>query len=290
VNVTCCKCDGTIFQVPNTSQEWEKIADDFNRLWQFPNCIGAIDGKLVHIQRPVRSGSTYFNYKRTFSVNMMAVVDSKYRFLYVTVGAQGSANDAAVFNASTFGNLISESSNPLHIPPERYISGTNIKTPLMFIADEAYPLRPNIMKPFSSRRLCASERIFNYRLSRARRVVENSFGILVNRFRIFRHAIQLPPEKVSDMVMAACALHNFLRDRSVPAGDETLENGTVNESMGHEPLVSHIQHIPRAKGAHYNSASKAIRDTLAHYFVSEGQLSWQWKHGNVQVTEENDSD
>jgi hypothetical protein len=68
------------------------------------------------------------------------------------------------------------------------------------------------------------------------------------------------------------------------------KNGTANESMGHEPLVSHIQHIPRAKGAHYNSASKAIRDTLEHYFVSEGQLSWQWKHGNVQVTEENDSD
>jgi hypothetical protein len=219
---------------------------------------------------------------------MIALVDARYRFLYVTVGAQGSANDAAVFNASQFGNLISDNSNPLQLPPARVIPGTNIEAPFMFVADDTYPLRPNIMKAFSSRGLCASERIFNSRLSRARRVVENSFGILVNRFRIFRHAIQLQPEKVSHIVMAACALHNYLTDKNVRGSDDIVDN--LNDSTGKEKPVTHIQHIPRVKGAHYNSASKAVRDNLAQYFVSDGQIPWQWKHGNVHVNHDSEEE
>ena len=61
-------------------------------IWNFPNCLGAIDGKLVHVQRPVKCGAQYFNYKRTFSVNVMAVVDAHYRFMYVVVGAQYNNN------------------------------------------------------------------------------------------------------------------------------------------------------------------------------------------------------
>lgn len=140
-------------QIPDTCEEWKTVADGFYAKWNFPNCIGAIDGKLVRLQRPVRAGGSYFNYKRYFSVNMMAVVDSDGRFLYVTVGAQGSANDAAVYNASSFAELVADNSNPLNIPPTANLPDTNTATPMVFVADEAYPLRPYIMKPFSSRGL-----------------------------------------------------------------------------------------------------------------------------------------
>jgi len=92
------------------------------------------------------------------------------------VGAQGSANDTSVYCASSFANAIENPANPLAIPPARFIPGTLSETPMLFVADDAHPLKPFPMKPFSDRGLSAAECIYNYRLSRARRVVENAFG------------------------------------------------------------------------------------------------------------------
>jgi len=270
-----------MFQLPDSEDDWNRVAQDFHTLWHFPNCIGAVDGKLVHIQRPVRCGSTYFNYKRTFSINMMAVADARYQFLYVTVGAQGAANDASVFYESNFSTLIAEPSNPLSIPDARIIPGTDVQMPMVFVADEAYPLRPYLMKPFSSRGLTASERIFNYRLSRARRVIENAFGILVNRFRILRNAIQLQPEKVSHVVLAACALHNFLRQKSLVQDAEDNDDLLCDDNDELLPAVT-VTHQARTKGVHYNAQAKQVRDQLATYFVKHGQVPWQWKHANLK--------
>lgn len=207
---------------------------------------------------------------------MMAVVDAHYNFLFVAVGAQGSANDAAVFNASSFAKSLEHVNNPLAIPPWRELPGTDVAIPMVFVADDGYPLRQYLMKPFSCRGVTPSERIYNYRLSRARRVVENAFGILVNRFRILRGNMQLQPEQVSHVVLACCALHNFLRKKDSPAA-KTVRNNQPQETN----LVHIVEHTPRLTGANYNASAKEIRDKLAAYFVGEGQVNWQWKHANV---------
>ena len=201
------------------------------------------------------------------------MVDAHYRFLYVNIGAQGSANDAAVYNASSFSKDLLASNNPLNVPESRCIPGSSLVTPFVLVGDEAYPLRPHLMKPFSCRGLDASERIFNYRLSRARRVVENAFGILANRFRILLTTIQMSPTSVEKVVMALCALHNFLRSKSV----DSYEADAYDHDCQHNIslCINYINHVSRTSGSNYNSASKNIRDILATYFVNEGQVHWQ---------------
>lgn len=75
------------------SEDWKEIAEDFQRLWAFPNCCGAIDGKHVIIQAPSNTGSQFYNYKGSFSIVLLAVVDSRWRFRVVDVGAFGRSSD-----------------------------------------------------------------------------------------------------------------------------------------------------------------------------------------------------
>ena len=70
--------------------------------------------------------------------------------------------------------------------------------------------------------------VFNYRLSRARRVSENAFGILVAKWRMFRRPIVAEPKTVDNIVKAACVLHNFLRRRDGKSNDR--EHMDVDEA------------------------------------------------------------
>ena len=173
----------------------------FERRWHFHNCCGAMDGKHVNIRCPPNSGSFFFNYKKTFSVILFAVVDANLNFLYVDVGTNGRVNDAQVFSKSAFYQALQR--NQLNVP-ERGV----------FVGDDAFPLREDLLKPFSKSGLTVTEEVFNYRLSRARRVVENAFGVLAARFRIFFATMALAEDTIEEMVKASCALHNWIRKTS----------------------------------------------------------------------------
>lgn len=87
-----------LFQMPRTTAEWLNIERGFNR--KYPHCVGCIDGKHVVIQCPINSGTEYYNYKGTFSFVLLALVDSKYRFIFADIGAQGRISDGGVFQNS----------------------------------------------------------------------------------------------------------------------------------------------------------------------------------------------
>nr|XP_054923342.1 uncharacterized protein LOC129383092 [Dermacentor andersoni] len=147
---------------------WLKIAEGFGHTWQFPNCLGAVDGKHVHIKCPAKSGSMYFNYKGTYSIVLLAVVDSNYKFVVVDVGAYGKQSDGGVLEQSIFGQLLDK--GKLQLLRDLPLPNTALPAPCVFIGDEAFQLRTDILRPYPGRGLEASKRVFNYRLSRARQV------------------------------------------------------------------------------------------------------------------------
>uniref|UniRef100_A0A803JJM1 DDE Tnp4 domain-containing protein n=1 Tax=Xenopus tropicalis TaxID=8364 RepID=A0A803JJM1_XENTR len=162
---------------PSTEVEWKSVAKQFEDYWNFPNCLGAIDGKHVRIQTPTRSGSYYFNYKGYFSIVLLAIVNAKYEFLMVDVGKNGRVSDGGAMEQTFFYQQLQN--DQLHLPSN---SDSREGLNYAFVADEAFALHKHILKPFPQKHLTMERRIFNYRLSRARRVVENAFGILANRF------------------------------------------------------------------------------------------------------------
>ena len=153
----------------------------------------------------------------------MALVDPHYKFLYVDIGSYGRFADGGVFNSCSLANAL-ENDKQLNIPADCRLPGSNAISPFVIVADDAFAMKRYLVKPYSSRNLNQEQRIFNYRLSRSRRVVENAFGIMSSRFRVFGKAIPLPPEKVTKLVLAVCCLHNFLLRNKTSAEQYTSEN------------------------------------------------------------------
>ncbi|XP_062514075.1 uncharacterized protein LOC134189727 [Corticium candelabrum] len=150
-------------KAPSNEEEWKGIATDFEKIWNSPNCIGAIDGKHVLIQAPAGAGSVYYNYKETHSIVLMAVCDAHYRFLIVDVGDSGRHSDGGVLAQSAFGQALE--SGTLSLPSSRELPGTATRAPYVFVGDEAFPLRTHMLRPYPGRNLPDAKAVFNYRLS-----------------------------------------------------------------------------------------------------------------------------
>uniref|UniRef100_A0A671NAK6 DDE Tnp4 domain-containing protein n=1 Tax=Sinocyclocheilus anshuiensis TaxID=1608454 RepID=A0A671NAK6_9TELE len=225
---------------PTTADEWKKVSEGFQTTAKFPSCLGALDGKHIRIRPPPHCGAQFFNYKHFNSIVMMALVDSNYRFLYVDVGCNGRVSD-------------------------------DMSMPFFVVADEAFPLKSYLMKPFARRGLSREQRVFNYRLSRARRIVENTFA---NRFRVFLSTIDLDPNVVEVIVLASCALHNYLRDECGNAYLCGLTDQDGQETWRQDPPLQQAA-LPRSTNA--SSEAKQNRERLMEYFNSEaGAVPWQW--------------
>ncbi|CAH1989232.1 unnamed protein product [Acanthoscelides obtectus] len=87
---------------PSKEEEWLKVAEGFNNMWQFENCLGAVDGKHIAIKQPPGSGSYYYNYKGFFSVVLFAIVNANYEFTYVSCGTNGRISDGGSLRKQIF--------------------------------------------------------------------------------------------------------------------------------------------------------------------------------------------
>ncbi|PNF24470.1 hypothetical protein B7P43_G09104 [Cryptotermes secundus] len=190
--------------MPEEQEKWMNISNDFMDLWNFPHVVGALDGKHIVMQSPFNSGSEFYNYQLQFNIVLLTLVDAKYNFIYADIGAQGRIADGGVFKASSLHEKIE--GKHLQLPEPETIQNKEI--PYFFLGDGAFPLSETMMKPYAGIYTKGSkERVFNYHLSRASRVVENAFDLLASVFRVLQKLLQ--PEKAQRVVMAIIYLHNF---------------------------------------------------------------------------------
>jgi hypothetical protein len=209
--------------LPQPTQDiWEENITGFYEKWQFPNCFGSIDGKHVQIKRPPKSGSIYFNYLQTYSIVLLAIADHDCKFTCIDVGGYGKNSDGGIFEASSIGKRIDR--DMLNVPGTRPLHGQNEPTPCVLIGDEAFPLRPYLMRPFPYRYSSNDEIKGNYnkRLCRARRTVENAFGILVQKWRVFLRPLEVKVQTAKLIVRTACVLHNYLKSKNCEENFECL--------------------------------------------------------------------
>ena len=156
-----------------------------------------MDGKHVQWKCLFNSGSYYFNYKSSFSTVLLALVDADYKFLYVNVGCNGRISDGGVFRNSCLSSTLSLNTLSILLSDSESLL-------YVVVADDIFPLKTYMMKPSAFKNLCTEKRAFNYHLSRARRVVENAFGILANRIRIFLTPIAVVPETAVNSFSKLC--------------------------------------------------------------------------------------
>ncbi|KAK0137444.1 Protein ALP1-like [Merluccius polli] len=254
------------FMAVPTTDGWRSIAGRFEERWNFPLCCGALDGKHVVVKAPAHSGSQFFNYKGTFSLVLLAVVDAEYCFRVIDVGGYGRTSDGGILANSAFGAALQ--SGTLQLPADLPLPGADHRGPQphVFVADEAFPLRKNLMRPFPGRNLPRERRVFNYRLSRARLVVENAFGILSSQWRVYRRAFEVNVDVAEKCVKATCVLHNFLRRTTPPSA---LRG---NIPVGEEDPLPGLGRV-----AANNSVREAIRirEAFTSFFSAEGTVPWQ---------------
>lgn len=271
--VTCNRC--FLFKCPSTKEEWLQIAKGFDERWQIPNCGGAIDGKHIRCA-PQRSGAVYYNYKHFYSIVLMGMVNANYEFIFVDVGKNGRMSDGGVLQYTAFYQRLVEDKLSL---PENHECIDNLN--FVFIGDEASALHRHLLKPFSQNDLTYERRIYNYRLSRGRNVVENVFGLIAARFRVLHTAINMTPIKIQFIVLAICTLHNYLMKRNKRyIGIDTFdsENKESHEIMENAEWRQHdVELCPiQVTGTkNYTFDAKRNRNDYLEYFNGRGQVDWQ---------------
>lgn len=220
----------------------------------------------------------------------MAISDANYCFTLVDIGAQGRNSDGGIFKDSLMRQAFYE--NRINVPDPTRISDKRTDVPYVLVGDEAFALTYFLMRPFPGKSLTKKKRIYNYRLSRERRVVENTFGILVARWRIFHRPINTSLETVDAVVKATVCLHNYLKksEEMCPNSekhycptnfsDTELPNGVIVKGAWRSSVSNAVVSVGRQGTNNFSVNASDIRNIFMEYFNMEGAAHFR---SNVQL-------
>ena len=240
-------------------------SDEFCLKWNFPNCVGSIDGKHIRLKCPSNSGSMYYNYKHYYSIVLQGLADAQYRFIAIDVGAYGNQSEGGIFRRSSLYQLLN--SNNFNMPNAKKLRLSDVELPFVILGDEANPLLSYLMRPYSRRQLTKFRGLFNYRLSRSRRVVESAFGIVAGKWRILNKSIETPPNMADRTLKCKCVLYSTVINR------EGLDEAFLLELQNQENSFSTNLDEPELQIARSNNRSnlraRRVRDAFTVYFSSD---------------------
>lgn len=191
----------------------------------------------------------------------------------VDVGAEGRQNDGGVFKNSNIGRCFEE--KKFKLPNAKCIEIGGPPMPYVLLADKAFSLTTYMMRPFPrSSELDLTKKVFNYRLSRARRIVENAFGILAAKWKIYRRPIISSVENAKRIVKATVALHNFI----ICNEENVLPMHTYSRMTSEDRNITSkgLNSLPVCRGRS-NSRGIEVRNAFSKYFVGSGAVSFQWE-------------
>lgn len=220
-------------------------------------------------------------YIGTHSIVLMGIGDADYKLTYIDVGCNGRVSDGGVFKNCSFSRAIED--EKLNLPKPEPLPNREMSVPFVLVGDDAFAMKKTLLKPYTGKNLIGLQRIFNYRLSRARRVIENVFGIMSARFRVLRKPINLDANKTRKVVLACSALHNFLMNRNnrmyAPNGtfDRFEPDGTFVPGEWRQELPDGNMYPIQNETNYIGDNAKKIRDEFQEYFVNEGEVEWQYK-------------
>ena len=263
--------DKGFLKSPISAQKWEEIAQSFEKKRNFQHCLATIDGKHIIMQAPAKNGSLFYNYKKSFSGILLAVCNADYEFTLIDIGEPGRQSDGGVFPNSNLGYAIVN--DLLDFSEPENVNDSDFKLPFVFVGDDAFPLKTNLVKPYSAFHLYLEKPVTNYRMSRAKRIIENTFAILATRFHIFRRPIVASVETVESVSKCCIALHNYLMaDRLTDKENAYCPINFVDQEVrskrknGEWRLVVEndcgLVLIPKLGSNNYSKDAKIVRDSF----------------------------
>ncbi|XP_017416565.1 uncharacterized protein LOC108327362 [Vigna angularis] len=227
----------------------------------FKDCLGAIDGTHVHVKVPRLQAPRFRGRKDWPTQNVFAACDFDMKFTYVLAGWEGTASDSRILKNAL------QRDDPLVIPEGKY-----------YLGDAGFMLKSTILTPYRGVRYHIKEytrrgpqnprELFNHRHSSLRNVIERTFGVLKKRFPIIGSGTEphYGLETMTDVVLACCILHNFLRgvDNDQALLDEV--DHELNEREDHHVSSSQVREDDHRIGS-------SIRDSIADHMWRDYQNS-----------------
>lgn len=201
----------------------------------------------------------------------LPISDADCKFILFDVGSPGRRSDGGIFRDCEIGKRFFAGEFNLPQPSKVGQDGPNL--PYYIVGDEGFPLSKFLMRPYARcNNLSIRQKIFNYRLSRARRVVECAFGMFVQRFRIFRKPIIARPKTIVNIVKAAACLHNLIIEKQGP----TFSENFIDEMREKSTAEGFVENPDPNRDVIEQSAIK-VRQTLTEYLMYRGSVPWQWQ-------------
>ncbi|XP_065054392.1 uncharacterized protein LOC135683144 [Rhopilema esculentum] len=199
--------------MPVSEEDFNNKMLDMEEIWQFLFSWCAVDGCHIPIKCPPggqESSKEYHNFKNFYSIVLMSMVDARYRFIWGSCGFPGNSHDSIILQSTSLWSSIKEGKvlqnfaqceEDVHIPP-------------IILGDSAFPFGTFLMKPYTNAVLSKEQRYFNYRLSRARMVVEGAYGQLKGRWRLLLKKSEGNLYQTKMATLSCMVLHNLCIEKN----------------------------------------------------------------------------